>query len=315
MPRLPLLAALLLSVSLTLGAGGPDAAIAEGDRAREDGRPAEAVEAYSRALEEDPCAVPALHGRALARRRLGEFRAALADLAAAVELEPRNAALHHDLGLTRLDAGNLKGAVEAYDEAIRLDPGVSRTWNNRGFARRLLGDADGALRDITMAIQIDPGSARAYRHRALCLYNLGDWEDALGDFETAVRLEPAGQDHAHLRLWILRARLGRRAKADGALEAWLDAGNPADGFPQAAGRFLLGKATRQELLDAAGTGGGRDERVRRSEAHFLAASRALADGDPDAARADLEAALRQGVEGTEVIRSATAELERLGRKE
>jgi tetratricopeptide (TPR) repeat protein len=308
--RVLLAAGVLLIAAHPSTADEAESALAEGDAARDRGDRAAAERAYTRAIEAAPGMGAGWHRRAMVRRLGGEFLDAIADLRRAAEIAPEDPSIRHDLGLTLLDSGDLAASLAEYDEALRLAPDSARTWNNRAYAKRLSGDDAGALEDITMAIQLDRRYGRAYRHRALTLFNLGEWEDALADFEEAVRLEPGEQDHAHLRMWILRVRLGKREVADEKLRAWV---KEAKGFTAAAGRYLLGELTRDELLEAAGGEDARAAAVRRCEALFLSGVRALVDGDQEAAKKELEAAKTVECDRTEVTRSVEAELVRLGR--
>lgn len=273
-----------------------------------------AEQACTRLIESDPLDDTAWHNRALIRRRLGDLKGALEDFDKALTLAPENAGLHNDLGLAKADSGDLAGAIASYDAALRLDPDLALAWNNRSFAKRLNGDADGALKDATMALQLNPNYARAYLNRGLCLYNLREWEDALADLEKSVSLESEGQDYTRLRIWILKARLGKKEAADGELREWLKGRKPRGDRVESYGLFLLGDVTEEALLAEAKGSIENIDSLRKSEGRFLAGSKAVCEGRLDDAQRHLEAAMASGMKNTEIIRSVEAELEGLREK-
>ncbi len=97
-----------------------------GERAFEDGHYEQALEAYDRALAEDPGHAAALRGRARALLQLGRHDEALA----------------------------------AFDRAIERAPEVGATWANRGILHDRMGHYDQALADYEHALRLDPDLAR-----------------------------------------------------------------------------------------------------------------------------------------------------------
>ncbi|MCE9583627.1 MAG: tetratricopeptide repeat protein [Planctomycetes bacterium] len=299
-------AVILIALSaIGVFAGDPDPAAAhkavdEGDAARAKGDLAGALEAYDRAVAADSASPSGWHHRGLVRRQDGKLAEAIADLERAVELDPAAPGPHNDLGLAKADAGDLAGALASYDTSLRLAPDSALTWNNRSFARRLTGDFDGALKDATMALQLDPKYARAFLNRGLCLYDLREWEDALADLEKSVELEAEGQDYTRLRIWILRARLGKKEAADKDLRQWLKSQKPAGDRVETYGKFLLGDLAEEELL--ANTTGSLDsiDRLRKSEARFLAGSKAMIEGRVEDAKRHFQEALATKMKNTEI---------------
>jgi tetratricopeptide (TPR) repeat protein len=304
--------ALLASPCLADDPGMAKAALAKGNEALADRDFDKALTFYSLAIELDPKGTGAWHERGMLRRKRKEFKAALEDLERAVEVSPGNAGYLNDLGLAKLDNGDLAGAIASYDASIRLAPDNALVWNNRAFAHRLAGDADGAVKDATMALQLDPKYARAYLNRGLLLYDLLEWEDALADLEKSVDLQEEGQDLTHLRIWILRTRLGRKAVADKALREWLLERKPGPDHPAEYARFLLGDTPEAEFL------GPRKEELPRhaqltfqAERGFFAGSKALLEGRKEDAKRHFESALHKDVTPSEITRSIEAELKPL----
>jgi tetratricopeptide (TPR) repeat protein len=85
-----------------------------------DGKFAEAIEQFTRALDQNPAYAIAYNGRGFARYRLKKYAEAIAD----------------------------------FDEAIRLNPNYANAYQNRSVARRASGDRPGAESDLAKAMSL-----------------------------------------------------------------------------------------------------------------------------------------------------------------
>lgn len=110
----------------------PEAQIRAGRRALERGELAEALHAFSAALEQAPESPWAWHGRGDALQRLGDPAGALAAYQRAAALAPETG-LHHAGASNALESlGRLGEAARAWDRALQLDPTLS--WFREGRA-------------------------------------------------------------------------------------------------------------------------------------------------------------------------------------
>ncbi|KAF0247143.1 MAG: hypothetical protein FD180_82 [Planctomycetota bacterium] len=315
--------ALLAARSFAEDAAAAKHAVKEGDAALAKKQFDDALTYYSLAISLDPLGTSAWHERGLMRWRRHEFKAAIEDLQKAVEIFPENAGFHNDLGLAKVDDGDLAGGIASYDTSIRLSSDCALVWNNRAYANRLARDVDGAVKDATMALQLDPNFARAYLNRGLLLYDVGEWEDALADLEKnvelqsedrdkSVELESGGHDFTHLRIWILRTRLGKNEAADKGLREWLKGRKPGPDRAAECARFLLGDMTEAEFIAPPRGDFSRHALPRYiSERGFFAGSKALLEGRTEDAQKHFETALKKDVLATEITRSIEAELKPL----
>jgi tetratricopeptide (TPR) repeat protein len=93
-----------------------------GEIADKRGNPAEAAEAYARALAGRPNDVALLDARALALSKAGQHAEALKTIDEAIAQVPPNSRLEHHAGLILAAADDPQRALESMDKAISLDP-------------------------------------------------------------------------------------------------------------------------------------------------------------------------------------------------
>jgi serine/threonine protein kinase/tetratricopeptide (TPR) repeat protein len=156
-----------------------------------EGRYAEALARYDRALRLRPESVPAQRSRAetlLALGREAEAGQALDRCLAATREAP--AEVYQARGLIRAQAGELPAAVEMYTLALRQNPRDAATRRYRGWAY-LLADAPRlALEDFEACLRDDPASADALAGRGGARVRLRQLDGALQDAAAAEEQGP-----------------------------------------------------------------------------------------------------------------------------
>jgi tetratricopeptide (TPR) repeat protein len=191
----------------------------------DDGRDAEAVKDFTRAVELDPLYVSAYAHRGISYSALGKYPEAIADYEKALELDPNNSkakiglgvvaeksgdaqlarqrfleAVEKDpgsaiawsnLGSTYDRAGDYARAAECFDKAVALDPKFANAWVNRGTAYDHMDRLGEAVESYTRAIQIEPTGTEAYRNRASVYVREGKGDLALADYGEALRMAPS----------------------------------------------------------------------------------------------------------------------------
>ena len=247
-----------LAAALALSKNGARASIhfQRGEVLAKQERLADAIQAYSACLAENPAHARAAYRRAACRnpldaRAADDYEAALAldatpDTGApspsqrrpslrlgvdayAAKLEEDAAKGHFRAHFDRAyayDASNdLPNAISEYTNAIRVLPAHALAWYNRGICRERLGDAMAALDDFTQAIQRAEASknypiADFYHNRAFCKRKLADFSGAIDDYSSALKLDPRHFKALYNRAFCLDA-LGRRQEALSDYEAAL----------------------------------------------------------------------------------------------
>lgn len=175
---------------------------------------AAAVEAFDKAIAQNPKDASSYLGRGGGKLKLGDQEGAKADFAMAFKLDPglakeavsppvdplaelnkaiaqnpRNRNAYVDRGWARGERGDSKGAEQDFTRAIELDPKIAETYLDRGKARAVLGDAAGAIADFDQVIQLEPKNAEAYNLRGTVKGMRSDWSAAIMDLRKAIELD------------------------------------------------------------------------------------------------------------------------------
>lgn len=183
-----------------------------------EGRLDEAIELYSRCLEEGNLSesnrVVAYNDRGNAYGKKGMYELALEDFNAVIALRPNDPDAWYNRGLTHKRLGRLGQALVDYSKAIELNGRYAKAYNNRGTILGEQGEFVRALADFDKAIAIDGKDASAWFNRGLAHYSLGQYEEAASDLEKAIDLN-ADYVKAYENLAWLRATCPDNALRDG----------------------------------------------------------------------------------------------------
>jgi|GEM_PF-4472351 len=178
-------AALLITIGLNLGFGGPGfgglgfggAALAQGladvrlgNEAFRQGDFASAVRHYTQAIRSGELVGEALaityNNRGVAHGEAGDFDPAIADYSQAMALRPGDATTIRNLRVAHVRRGELAFASGAYDDAvadftraIELEPEHHLAFQRRGELYTELGLVDLAVDDLEQALLLSPGDA------------------------------------------------------------------------------------------------------------------------------------------------------------
>ena len=154
------------------------------------GRLAEAIADYDRAIALKPDDAYAYNNRGNAQRAQGRLAEAIADYDQAIALKPDYARPYYNRGNAQRAQGHLAGAIADYDQAIALKPDYARAYYNRGNVRGEQDDLAGAIADYDQAIALKPDYARAYYNRGNVRGEQDDLAGAIADYDQAIALEP-----------------------------------------------------------------------------------------------------------------------------
>jgi TonB family protein len=122
----------------------------------------EAIEAFTKAIAEQPDAAAAYHNRGLAYARLGDYQQAIEDFDNAMALGLKQAVSANEHGIAAYQLGNLEQARISFNQAITLDPQLGQAYNNRGIVHYQLGDYPQAIKDLRQASQLGVAIAAPY---------------------------------------------------------------------------------------------------------------------------------------------------------
>jgi protein O-GlcNAc transferase len=127
-----------------------------------EGKLAEAIAGYRRAIELRPASASAHNNLAVACREAGLTREAIAASRSAVRLAPQRVEMYLNLGNLLRETGNVDEAIAVYQEGIRLAPNFAPGLSNLGVALQDAGRLDEAIECYRQAVRLDPGAIVAH---------------------------------------------------------------------------------------------------------------------------------------------------------
>ena len=170
----------------------------------------------------------------------GKLADAVAAYTRALELHPGMASAHANLVGTYGRMGDFARAETHYRAASSLDDAIEELHNNWGVLQASRGDPDAAAASFRRALEVNPQSAKAHANLGIALIELGNRQGAAIHFREAVASDPQNGP-ARMNLGTVALEEGRPADAVTHFEAAL--AGPADGS-EAFIRYSLGRAYR-----------------------------------------------------------------------
>ncbi|HAX78234.1 MAG TPA: hypothetical protein DCY88_21045, partial [Cyanobacteria bacterium UBA11372] len=150
---------------------------------QKEGKLAEAIASYQKALQLQPNRFEAYNNLGNIYHKQGKWGEAIACYQKAIELRPNLAQLHYNLGIVREESGELEEAIACYQRAIQLQPNYAEAYNNIASVYREQKQFALALESYEKAIQLQPNHVAAYLNRGLTLLLLGELEPGFLDYE------------------------------------------------------------------------------------------------------------------------------------
>ncbi|CAA9336119.1 MAG: TPR domain protein, putative component of TonB system, partial [uncultured Gemmatimonadaceae bacterium] len=176
------------------------------------GMHAEAVGAFTRALELDPKMHVAQRNLEIAYFNTGYYDRREAELRERLRLHPDDRDARRELGRTYALLGEGDAAIREFQALLRLDPHDAGVRVQLGFAAKAAGDLAGAQRWFEEALARDPGSSIVHFYRGEALYNRGLNDEARAALARAIELNPANHE-AHYLLGFVLGDMGLHAEA------------------------------------------------------------------------------------------------------
>lgn len=293
-----------------------ETSLALGELHRIRGEASQAVENYTRALEDPALRADAYMGLAQLASAQGRNALALDYFERARKLRPRDPMVFRERGYHYYTSGNVPAAIESYRTATSLQPDDHRLWSGLGGLYLANGDTVQASAAFERSLQIRPNYS-ALSNLGTLKYESGAYAEAADLYRHAVELDPSD-----FRLWgnIGDALAAASVDTEEAKEYYRRAAqlaeryvqirpDDAQGFAQFGWyRANLGDGTKalemQRKAEALAT--------ERGEVAFWGAQTMALLGDTASAREHLEKALAEGIpaqriENTPVLRRLNGE--------
>ncbi len=177
------------------------------------GRAAEALAAFERAVAAAPGEPQAVAALADCLFALGRQDQAIAALEAGVKRAPGAPALAFKLAGALRAAGRLEQAISLYRGLLARDPNLAEAHGNLGNALTRAGRFGEAIESFQRALALKPGSAVTCYNLAKALEEVSDWPGAEAAYRRALELQPDFAEAA----WSLAQLFWLQGRFD---EAW-----------------------------------------------------------------------------------------------
>jgi Flp pilus assembly protein TadD len=168
--------------ALTEDPSDPKVLFALGNTASQLGLAGPAEQFFRRVLSLDPCRTEAIVNLSNLLRGAGQYDASIALLIPAVAREPRSPELHLTLGSAWREKGDFERATVHYEAALMAHPGYAPALANLADMLSDAGDREAARTLYDKAIKADPGNGQARLNRAVLHLLNGDLKDGWRDY-------------------------------------------------------------------------------------------------------------------------------------
>jgi tetratricopeptide (TPR) repeat protein len=176
------------------------------------GRTAQAVVHYRRALELNPRYADAHNNLGDILDRQGKTEQAIQHYQKAVEANPRYGRAHYNWGNALRKLGRTDEAIDHYRQAIGHHPEKPEFFDNLGSALIAKGEYEAARESFTKALELDPDRATTHFNLGAVLAKLGQDGRAKQRFQKSLEIKP-GLAEAHVGLGDILDRQGRPEQA------------------------------------------------------------------------------------------------------
>lgn len=167
-----------------------EAAVAQGNQLAAQGRYSEALQAFDRAISDNPLLVSAYVGAGDALRASGDYAAAEKRYAKACEIDPSNFDAQYNHGLTLQLLNRWPEAVSAYIRALAIKPADFQANLNVATAYLQLNEPEQALPFAQRAAAADPNSGPARNNLGRIYAAMERHAEAIVEFQQAADLMP-----------------------------------------------------------------------------------------------------------------------------
>lgn len=168
------------------------------------GRVAEALRHYARALQLDPGAVMPGNRCAnllIAHGRIPEAEALLRRL---VQRAPNSPLAWNSLGFALKVAGKSREALACHQKAVDLDPKYAEGWLHFGLTLGVVGKNHEALKCFDFALTLQADNVMARYGRAQSLHKLYRTKEAVAEYDAVIAAQPDNLEARSYRLFALQ---------------------------------------------------------------------------------------------------------------
>ena len=198
----------------------------EARRLKSEGFTAQALAAFSQAVDDNPRLTEAYLGMGDIYRERAVYEEADQAYRKAVVSDPNNFDARYYLGLTNHLQGKLTAAIASYKRALRIDPNSYLANRDIGSAVLQSGKPNDAIRYAKRAVELNPESQPGWANLAAAYSLVGDYENAVEAYRQTLELGNPAKP-VMLGLAAAHIKLGNYQRAENVLRAIeRDGGDP-----------------------------------------------------------------------------------------
>jgi Flp pilus assembly protein TadD len=160
-----------------------------GNACQEEGRTAEAVEAYQKALELKPSYAEALNNLGNIVTAQGNFSAALGFYERALVVNPNDSTYWGNIGAVQFMLGEFERAIHTYHKALELNPHSAKVLSNLGNTVSALGRFAEAKEYYERAMALEPTQPIYATNLGSALFRMGEFEQSIEAHRRALHLQ------------------------------------------------------------------------------------------------------------------------------
>lgn len=148
----------------------------------------EALNLYSKAIEEDPEYIKAYQNRANLYMQMEDYKSAIADYNSVLRLDPEIAKAWLYKGVAELKMTEDRKALKSFRKALKLDEDLELAWEQIASIYMKHENFELALENLSKAIEINPANPNHFYNRAAAYYSIKDYTNAIEDFTKALHI-------------------------------------------------------------------------------------------------------------------------------
>lgn len=150
----------------------------------------QAINAFSRALDEDPDNVDVLNQLGICYARLRNWDQAIAVFEKVLRLAPNSSEYLVNLGRAYISGERYVEGAEVLESAVKMKPGELIAHSELAVALSNMGRSEEALQHVRMALELAPGNIDVLIFKGGLLSEQGQLTEAQACFEKAVKMNP-----------------------------------------------------------------------------------------------------------------------------
>jgi lipoprotein NlpI len=248
------------------------------------------------------------YNRGCEYRNKEEYDAAIADFNEAIRLDPTLTNAYNNRGVSFYDKALYDLAISDLNKALQLDPKHVNAFYGLGNVYKAQGEYPKALDEYSQALGINVNFTSVFINRGNVFLSEREFDRAIADYKEALRTKPTSM-YSALLIAVARMHNGNNAVGDELTE---ESKAFSTDWPFQVVQFYLGKASEDDMAEAAKDPDANTQRSRLCEMYFYLGEWQLSHGQQGQGIGSLKRAEEECTQGYFEFDLVNVELKRLG---